>query len=89
MNIEEIREILKDIKWSTWVVPFELIKPYIILLLCVLFVFPLIIGLRFSLLGYAMNYFWFDYMFFMWYKAKVVKQIEWERRQKRKEFRDD
>tara|TARA_Y100000758_G_scaffold87297_1_gene59326 strand:+ start:1921 stop:2118 length:198 start_codon:yes stop_codon:yes gene_type:complete len=58
-------------------------------MLCVLFVFPRIFGLQFTLLGYVINYFWADFMFFVWYKAKLRAQIEWEKLQKLKQWRDD
>ena len=50
---------------------------------------PGIFGLRFTLMGYVLNYFWADFMFYIWYKAKLRAQIEWEKRQKLREWRDD
>ena len=79
----------EKLEWSRWSVPYGLIKTYIILMLCVLFLFPKIFGLQLTLLGYVINYFWADFMFFIWYKAKLRAQIEWEKRQKQREWRDD
>ena len=79
----------EKLEWSSWPVPYNFIKQYIILMLCVLFLFPKIFGLQLTLLGYVLNYFLADLMFFVWYKAKLRAQIEWERRQKQKEWRDD
>ena len=79
----------EKLEWSSWPVPYNFIKQYIILMLCVLFLFPKIVGLQLTLLGYVINYFWADFMFFIWYKAKLRAQIEWEKRQKQREWRDD
>ena len=80
---------MEQLKWSTWSVPYSHIRPYIILILCVLFVFPRIFSLQFTLLGYVINYFWADFMFFVWYKAKLRAQKEWEKQQKLRQWRDD
>ena len=79
----------EKLEWSSWPVPYNFIKQYIILMLCVLFLFPKIVGLQLTLLGYVLNYFLADIMFFVWYKAKLRAQKEWERRQKLREWRDD
>ena len=79
----------EKLEWSSWPVPYGLIKTYIILMLCVLFLFPKIVGLQLTLLGYVLNYFLADLMFFVWYKAKLRAQKEWERRQKLRGWRDD
>ena len=79
----------EKLEWSSWSVPPGFIKQYIFLMLCVLFLFPTIVGLQLTLLGYVLNYFLADLMFFVWYKAKLKAQIEWEKRQKLREWRDD
>ena len=79
----------EKLEWSSWSVPPGFIKQYIILMLGVLIIFPKIVGLQLTLLGYVLNYVWADFMFFIWYKAKLRAQIEWERRQKQKEWGDD
>ena len=79
----------EKLEWSSWSVPPDFIKQYIILMLGVLFIFPKIVGLQLTLLGYVINYLWADFMFYVWYKAKLRAQIEWEKRQKQKEWRDD
>ena len=79
----------EKLEWSSWSVPPGFIKQYIILMLGVLIIFPKIVGLQLTLLGYVINYFWADFMFFIWYKAKLRAQIEWEKRQKQREWRDD
>ncbi len=79
----------EKLEWSNWSVPYNLIKHYIFLMLGVLIIFPKIFSLQFTLLGYVVNYFWADFMFFSWYKAKLRAQKEWEKRQKLREWRDD
>ena len=79
----------EKLEWSRWSVPYNFIKQYIILMLCVLFLFPKIVGLQLTLLGYVINYLWADFMFYVWYKAKLRAQIEWEKRQKQREWKDD
>ena len=81
--------MIEKLEWSSWPVPYNFIKQYIILMLCVLFLFPKIFGLQLTLLGYVINYLWADFMFYVWYKAKLRAQIEWEKRQKLREWRDD
>ena len=79
----------EKLEWSRWSVPPGFIKQYIFLMLGVLVIFPKIFGLHFTILGYVLNYFWADFMFFVWYKAKLRAQKEWEKRQKLREWRDD
>ena len=79
----------EKLEWRSWSVPPDFIKQYIILMLGVLFIFPKIVGLQLTLLGYVLNYFLADFMFYIWYKARLRAQIEWERRQKQREWRDD
>ena len=79
----------EKLEWSSWPVPYNFIKQYIILMLCVLFLFPKIFGLQLTLLGYVINYVWADFMFFVWYKIKLRAQKEWEKRQKLREWSDD
>ena len=79
----------EKLEWSKWSVPHGFIKQYIILMLGVLIIFPKIVGLQLTLLGYVINYFWADFMFFIWYKAKLRAQKEWEKRQKLRDWGDD
>ena len=80
---------MEKLEWSTFTVPYRFIKNYIILMIFALWFLPGIFGLRFSLMGYVLNYLWADFMFYVWYKAKLRAQIEWEKRQKLREWRDD
>ena len=40
-------------------------------------------------MGYALNYFWADFMFYMWYKTKRVNEEYIKRRNRLKNWRDD
>jgi len=79
----------EKLEWTTFTVPYGFIKHYILLMIFALWFLPGVFGLRFSVTGYILNYFWADFMFYIWYKAKLRAQIEWERRQKLKQWRDD
>ena len=79
----------EKLEWTTFTVPYGFIKHYILLMIFALWFLPGVFGLRFSVMGYILNYFWADFMFYIWYKAKLRAQIEWEKRQKLKEWRDD
>lgn len=79
----------EKLEWSTFTVPYRFIKNYIILMIFALWFLPGIFGLRFSLMGYVLNYLWADFMFYVWYKAKLRAQKEWERRQKLRAWRSD
>ena len=79
----------EKLEWTTFTVPYGFIKHYILLMIFALWFLPGVMGLRFTITGYVLNYFWADFMFYLWYKAKLRAQIEWERRQKQKEWRDD
>ena len=73
-------------KWSSWIVPKEYCSRYIFLLLSVLFILPLITGLRYTIYGYMLNIFWADLIFFMWYKRRKIKEIELAQKKRRDKY---
>ena len=79
----------EKLEWTTFTIPYSHIKHYILLMIFALWFLPGIMGVRFTLMGYVLNYFWADFMFYIWYKAKLRAQIEWEKRQRQREWRDD
>jgi|TARA_Y100000310_G_scaffold89556_1_gene86641 hypothetical protein len=79
----------EKLEWSTFAVPYRFIKNYILLMIFALWFLPGIMSLRFTMYGYILNFLWADFMFYLWYKAKLRAQIEWEKRQKLREWRDD
>ena len=79
----------EKLEWSTFTIPYSHIKHYILLMIFALWFLPGVFGLRFSMYGYILNFLWADFMFYVWYKAKLRAQIEWEKRQKLRQWRDD
>ena len=79
----------EKLEWSTFAIPYSHLKHYVLLMIFALWFLPGVFGLRFSVLGYVLNYFWADLMFYLWYKTKLRAQKEWEKRQKLREWRDD
>ena len=73
----------KDLEWSTFAVPYGYFKNYFLLMIFALWFLPGVLGVRFTLLGYVLNYFWADFMFYIWYKTKMSAREYWEE-QKRK-----
>ena len=76
-------------RWSNWIVPYEYCKRYIFLLASVLFIFPLITGLRYTYFGYLINLLWADFIFYMWYKNKKRKEIELAKKRRRDKYFKD
>ena len=79
----------EKLEWTTFTVPYGFVKNYILLMIFALWFLPGVMGLRFTIYGYILNFLWADFMFYIWYKAKLRAQIEWEKRQKLREWRDD
>ena len=79
----------EKLEWTTFTIPYSHIKHYILLMIFALWFLPGVFGLRFTLMGYVLNYLWADFLFYIWYKAKLRAQIEWEKRQKLREWRDN
>ena len=40
-------------------------------------------------MGYALYYFWADFMFYIWYKHKMAAKEYWDREKRKKDWRDD
>jgi|TARA_B100001741_G_C16035593_1_gene361976 hypothetical protein len=71
-----------EIRWSTWAVPNDLAWNYVVLMAIVLYLLPYWFGLRLTALGFAFNFFWADFIFYRWYKTKLMAkqfQKEYER----------
>ena len=79
----------EKLEWSTFAVPYRFVKHYILLMIFALWFLPGVMGLRFTIYGYILNFLWADFMFYIWYKAKLRAQIEWEKRQRQREWGDD
>ena len=80
---------MEKLEWSTFAIPHGYFRKYLILMIFALWFLPSILGIRFTILGYALNYFWADFMFYMWYKTKRVNEEYMKRRIRLKNWRDD
>ena len=62
-------------KWITWAVPVEYCPTYIITLFLAMFITPLFVfGITFTTFGWLVNFLWFDFVFYIWYKVRITIQ---------------
>ena len=61
----------KENSWFTWVIPYRYIKRYFFLMIGVLFILPVLTGLRYTLAGYVVNYLFADALFYRWCIQKI------------------
>ena len=80
---------MEKLEWSTFAIPHGYFRKYLILMIFALWFLPGILGIRFTIMGYALNYFWADFMFYMLYKTKRVNEEYIKRRNRLKDWRDD
>ena len=78
----------KELQWSTFSVPYGFFKNYFLLMIFALWFLPGVLGVRFTLLGYVLNYFWADFMFYMWYKTKMSAKEYWEEQKRKRDWQD-
>ena len=57
--------------WFTWVIPREYLKRYFFLIIAILFILPIVTGLRYTFAGYVVNYLFADTLFYRWCKQKI------------------
>ena len=67
--------------WLTWAIPHRYIKHYFFLITGVLFILPGLTGLRYTLAGYIVNYYFADALFYRW----CIRKIEEDRAKARRE----
>jgi len=79
----------EKLEWSTFAIPYSHLKHYVLLMIFALWFLPNMMGLRFSILGYVLNYFWADFMFYAWYKNKALAREYWKEQKRKKNWRDD
>ena len=59
------------INWIFWAIPPEYVRRYLTLLAVILFIIPnYIFGIYYTVIGFVVNYLWFDLIFYGWVKAK-------------------
>ena len=57
--------------WLKWIVPHKYLKRYFFLMIGVLFILPVLTGLRYTLAGYVVNYLFADALFYRWCIQKI------------------
>ncbi len=78
----------KELQWSTFSVPYGFFKNYFLLMIFALWFLPGVMGIRFTILGYILNYLWADFMFYMWYKTKMSAKEYWEEQKRKRDWQD-
>ena len=53
--------------WLFWVVPELRTKNYIISMMLILFLFPALFNIKYTMFGYFLNYLWADFILFNFY----------------------
>ena len=67
-------------KWLMWGIPYTYIRHYLWLMIGILFILPMLTGLKYTELGYIINYLLFDLLFFRWCQRKIAEDEEIERK---------
>jgi len=57
--------------WVIWAIPYKYLKRYFFLMIGVLFILPVLTGLRYTLAGYVVNYLFADALFYRWCIQKI------------------
>ena len=57
--------------WVTWAIPYKYLKRYFFLMIGILFILPVLTGLRYTLAGYMVNYLFADALFYRWCRQKI------------------
>ena len=70
-----------EISWLMWEVPYKYIRHYFFLMIGILFILPMLTGLRYTLMGYVVNYLFADALFYRWCRQKI-KEDKAEARRK-------
>ena len=72
-------------KWFWWGIPTRYTNRYIFLMVMVFFILPLLTGLRYTSIGYMVNFLFADVMFYRWCIPRIIEdQLE----ERRRRFRD-
>jgi hypothetical protein len=58
-------------KWVMWAIPYAYIKSYVFLMIAILFILPVVTGLRYTLVGFMVNCFFADALFYRWCRQKI------------------
>jgi len=69
-------------KWFWWGIPNKYISRYIFLMMMVLVMLPLLTGLRYTSIGYMVNFLFADVMFYRWCIKRIIDDNAEERRRR-------
>ena len=69
-------------KWLMWAIPHAYIKSYVFLMVTILFILPVVTGLRYTLAGFMVNYLFADALFYRWCRQKIEEDKAAERKRK-------
>ena len=69
-------------KWLMWAIPHAYIKSYVFLMVTILFILPVVTGLRYTLVGFMVNYFFADALFYKWCRQKIEEDKAATRKRK-------
>ena len=59
------------INWIFWAIPEQYVRRYFIYLALILFFIPnYIFGIYYTVIGFVVNYLWFDLVFYGWVKFR-------------------
>ena len=72
-------------KWFWWGIPTRYTSRYIFLMVMIFFILPLLTGLRYTSIGYMVNFLFADVMFYRWCIPRIIEDKLEERR---RHFRD-
>ena len=67
--------------WFTWAIPYKYLKHYFFLMIGILFILPVLTGLRYTLAGYVVNYLFADALFYRWCRQKIEEDKAEARRE--------
>ena len=65
-----------------WAIPHAYIKSYVFLMITILFVLPVVTGLRYTAVGFMINYFFADALFYRWCRQKIEEDKAAARKRK-------
>lgn len=81
--------MMEQLRWSTWAVPENLVFRYVSTMFLVLYGLPWFFGLTLTALGFAMNLLWADFIFFHWYRSKLIAMEMFKEYERQMKWRKD
>jgi hypothetical protein len=69
-------------KWVMWAIPYAYVKSYVFLMIAILFILPVVTGLRYTSGGYMVNYLFADALFYRWCRQKIEEDKAAARKRK-------